>query len=79
MAYRDLTYVRVRASTPPVDDDACEALIGALLTEGRVAARCKVMWELLADLESQDGILLEQAMTLAALDVAAIEAGYPVV
>lgn len=77
VAFRDLSYLRVRASTPPEDDAACEELIGALANQGRIAARCKILWELLAELESQDGILLDQAMTLSRLDVAEIESRYP--
>jgi hypothetical protein len=75
--YRDLAYLLVKASTPPVDDKACQSLISALAVQGRVAARCKVIWELLADPESQPGTRLEEARALEQLDVPAIEAGYP--
>ena len=53
IAYRDLAYLRTRATTAPEDDDRCRCLIGALAAQGRVAAKCKVLWELSARLESR--------------------------
>ena len=76
-AYQDLAYLRMRATTPPADDRACKHLMGALATQGRVASKSKVMWSALAELESRDGMLLDQARSLAELDVRAIEARFP--
>jgi hypothetical protein len=77
IAYRDLAHLRMRATTAPEDDDDCEALIGALAAQGRVAVRCKVMWELLSDLESRNGYRLDQARVILDLDVLALERQYP--
>lgn len=77
VAYRDLAYLRTRATTVPEDDDGCTWLIGALAAQGRVAAKCKVLWELSARLESREGWLLDQGRTLADLDVLALERRYP--
>jgi hypothetical protein len=77
IAYRDLAYLRMRATRAPEDDSTCEALIGALATQGRVAIRCKVMWELLVELESRSGYLLDQARVILDLDVLALERRYP--
>jgi len=77
IAYRDLAYLRMRATTPPTDDRECEWLVGALATQGRVAAKCTVMWELLAELESRTGWLPQEARTIAELDVVTLERAYP--
>jgi hypothetical protein len=77
LAYRDLAYLLVRATTAPEDDDACERLIGALASQGRVAVKCEVVWELLAELESRTGWLPEQAGAIAEFDLLAVERRYP--
>jgi hypothetical protein len=76
-AYRDLDCLRMRAITAPQDDDECTWLIGALAAQGRVAVKCKIMWELSARLESREGWSLEQGKTLADLDVLELERAYP--
>ena len=77
LAYRDLAYLRMRATTAPERDDACEWLIGALASQGRVAVKCKVIWELLTELEARTGWLPEQAGDIAELDLLALERRYP--
>jgi len=77
IAYQDLAYLRMRATTAPEDDDACRWLIGALTAQGRVAVKCRIMWELSARLEAREGWSLEQGRTLADLDVLELERAYP--
>lgn len=76
-AYRDLAYLAMRATRPPTDDLECEWLVGALASQGRVVAKCKVIWELLAELESRAGWLPDEAEAIAEVDVVTLERAYP--
>jgi hypothetical protein len=75
--YRDLGSLRMLAASPPSDDAECEWLVRTLAEQGRVTAKCKVLWELLGRLESRTGWSVEQATLLDELDVVALERRWP--
>ena len=76
-SYRDLARLRVRATTAPKDDQACEQLVASLAEQGLLVAKCKVIWALLAEIEGRGGWTVEQARTIHDLDLMTLEKQFP--
>jgi hypothetical protein len=74
---RDLARLRIRATVPPESDRVCERLIASLAEQGLLVVQCKLIWALLAELESREGWTVEQARTIHDLDLVALEKGFP--